>query len=82
MPMYDGECEKCGKVIEYFTCINERNNAYCNCGGRLKLLITGTGQDWFHPHWNENFDLKPIYVTSKKHYRQLCKSYGMTARAL
>jgi len=82
MPLYDGECEKCREVQTFFTCIIERNNAFCSCGGHLKLLISPGHKDWFRAHWNENFELKPIFVESKQHYRKLCKDYGMTARAL
>lgn len=82
MPLYDYQCKKCGKTFEELRHIDERLSVKCICGGEVSILVTNNKTDWFRPHWNENFDLKPIYVESKQHYRKLCKQYGLTARAL
>ena len=82
MPLYDGECEKCGEEQEFFTCLKDLDKAQCSCGGRLKVVLKKVNRDWFRPHWNENFCMKPVFVESKQHYRKLCRDYGMTARAL
>ena len=82
MPLYDMKCEVCKKEREFFTCINDLDKAQCDCGGKLKVILSKVNKDWFRPHWNENFELRPVFVESKQHYKQLCKKYGMTARAL
>lgn len=85
MPIYEYECQTCGSRTEELRRIDDRlNPAVCQyCGGAALLALPSRlGRDWFRPHWNEDFDLKPIWVESKQHYRELCKKYGVQARAL
>lgn len=81
MPLYDVKCQICNKEFEHFCSIKEIETIVCNCGGRAKVLITNTkSQDWFKPHWNPNFDLEPVYIKSRNHYKQLCREKGLTPR--
>jgi hypothetical protein len=87
MPLYDVECVKCKQVQEIFCCIKDRESYIINhrctkCKGKVKQVITNKGRDWFRVHINEDFDGTPIEVTSKKHYKELCKKFKVQARAL
>lgn len=83
MPLYDYQCEACEVVFEEFKHIDERENMVCpKCGEKAKLLISRTKEDWFKPHWNEHITHMPVYVKSKRHYKELCKKYGVMARCL
>ena len=82
MPIYEYECLVCGEVFERLSTVDERSSAKCECGGLAKQLISVTGKDWFRPHWNENFDIKPIFVETKSKYKELCAKYGVYARCL
>jgi len=83
MPLYDVKCETCGATEERFIPLKDFNlKIKCNCGNNMTRLMSPPHKDWFRPHWNENFDLKPIYVESKSHYKQLCKQYGVYSKAL
>lgn len=84
MPLYDVQCTECGIEFEHFCKIAEATDIRCvKCDGRCKTLITNShNQDWFKPHWNPNFDLEPIYVRSRNHFKQLCKKYDLTPRCM
>jgi len=42
MPIYEYECEKCGKIVEAFQDINDKPLKKCDCGdkGKLKRIIS------------------------------------------
>lgn len=83
MPRYDVECDRCNKEQEVVCKVKELETLQCDCGGHQRVVIKALpARDWFRPHWNENFDLNPIYVESKTHYKDLCKKYNVTSRAL
>jgi putative FmdB family regulatory protein len=81
MPLYDVRCPKCEKIQEVFHKMTEEH-PLCECGGQTEVVLNSRGRDWFTPHWNENIDEKPIYIESKKQYREECKKRGLTARCL
>jgi hypothetical protein len=63
--------------------IKELDGLRCECGGKQRVVIKSLpARDWFRPHWNENFDTNPIWVESKAHYKDLCRKYNVTSRAL
>jgi len=83
MILYEYECEQCGKRFEALKRVDERWTHPCQCGGTGRLIPTNWRcRDWFRPHWNENFDLEPIYVRTKEHFKELCKDYGVYSKAL
>ena len=83
MPLYDYRCKKCHKQEkDVFHKIDVEAAPWC-CGQRMvKDLSNCNKKDWFEPHWNENIDVKPVFVESKQHYKRLCKEKGLVARCL
>ncbi|MGQ9499415.1 MAG: FmdB family zinc ribbon protein [Dissulfurimicrobium sp.] len=57
MPVYEYECESCGKIVEQMQKISDPNPERCECGGKLHKLIS-----------NSSFHLKGTgwYVTDYK----------------
>lgn len=53
MPIYEFECEKCGKVKEHYTSSHKGNGKLtCDCGGSLKKIISQSsfilkGSGWY-----------------------------------
>lgn len=83
MPLYDYRCKECKNEFEKVRKIKDRHDVSCpKCQSDCDLLITGSKKDWFRPHWNDGFDIDPVFVKSKKHYKELCKQHKVTARCL
>lgn len=84
MPLYDVQCEECGREFEAFVRVVEINRIRCEeCGGICKTLITCTrSKDWFQPHWSPNFELDPVYVKSRNHFRELCVKHDVTSKVM
>lgn len=80
MPLYHYRCNQCGIEFEEYNKIEERYDLLCpECGGDVDILITKATVHIFKPFWHEDFDDKPVYVKSKKHYKELCEKYGVYA---
>lgn len=84
MPLYDFQCESCGKEFEQFATIPKRKEVRCpDCNGATKVLITSTkSKHWFQPHWNPEFTGEPVWVRSLNHYKDLCLRHNVTSRAI
>ncbi len=84
MPLSDVRCEECNFEEERFCKIAEMDELRCSkCGGRVKFLITkAPAEDWLKPHWNPNFEGEPIWIKSRRHYKQMLDKHGMVSRAL
>lgn len=89
MPLYDIECKRCKHEWEEMRTIAEVDtmDGYFVCPecGFLKGKIVikhYRNEDWFHPHWNEHFEVNPVFVKSRNHLKQLCDKYGMVSNAL
>jgi putative FmdB family regulatory protein len=84
MPLYDYLCNNCGKDFEAINEVREREFCACpDCGNPAKLIFSSVGRkDWFREGFWEDFDIKPIYVSSKRQLKELCKRYGVYARCL
>lgn len=84
MPLYDFQCLSCEKEFEEMSKIDERKEVKCpKCHGATKIIYkVPFKDDWFKPYWDPHFDIKPIFVRSKKHMKELCLKYNVTSRAL
>ena len=85
MPNYQYRCKKCGKEFEEFQHIEDRNNAKCECGSDVELLIKPGRSPAIHiwtPYWEENITHQPVLVESKQHLKDLCKEHNLIARRL
>jgi len=83
VPLYDFKCRECGHEFEELSKVEDKDSVPCKeCSGKCDTLITTRGKDWFKEGWWDDFDVKPIYVSSKSQLRELCKKYEVYARCL
>jgi putative FmdB family regulatory protein len=53
MPIYEYECQKCGRIAEYMQSISEKPKSKCeHCGGKLEKMISSSafhlkGGGWY-----------------------------------
>lgn len=80
MPMFEEECNKCGKVIEFYAHPGapEVQNQ-CDCGGVYQRIYSVPRIHIFQEYTSGNIrkDGQPVTVTSAAHERQLCKENGV-----
>ena len=71
MPRYDYACP-CGRTTEAWNSIKRRHaNAPQCCGKRMRITVgEGPAVHVFKPMWAENLDSEPIYITSKRQYKE------------
>lgn len=78
MPLYDYECQTCGKRDTAIKPIAERNKGPACCGGAMKKIITAY---WVHPDFepylDENLHSEPVWVKSKQHRKELMNEYNV-----
>ena len=79
MPLYDTQCLSCQEKQEIFCKIDARDQQICACGGQLKVLISMPNFVPFHGGFHEHIAAEPIYIKSKKHLQQECRSRGLTS---
>ena len=78
MPLYDFQCDQCMRRLERLAGIHEMTKI-CECGEVMRRLITTrfyAQSDW-EPYLDEHIGDKPMWVTSRRHRRQLMKRFGV-----
>ena len=79
MPTYKYKCDKCGKELEEFHKVDDRNNQVCpECKRYMQIVIQPTTFHIFEPFWHPNLDKKPVWIKSKKHLNEESETRGMT----
>jgi putative FmdB family regulatory protein len=78
MPMYDFECEKCGKVFELFKHMEENPEVWCICGGKATqhLSCFQTAKDKLFDFVDVHTTGKPIHFSSKRQWESHLKQHG------
>lgn len=70
MPIYEYECESCGKVLEYMQKFSDPSPDKCECGGRLHKLISNSsfhlkGTGWYVTDYKNKDSETPKKTASK-----------------
>ena len=83
MPLYRYKCEQCDNVFEELKDVEERKNAYCECGGDTKQLIGSFNRGFvLEPQYFEHLDTEPVWIENKQHLKQECEKRGVEAKCL
>ena len=84
MPLYDFQCIGCLHEFEELCKLDKRTKMKCpHCGNKTKILLGNCSKkDWFKPHTTDHFTDTPIFVKSKRHFKELCLKHDVTSRAL
>lgn len=79
MPVYEYECEECGRITDKIFRIDEKpERVSCQCGASARAIISAPQRrDCWEPYWDEHLGPEPVYVTSREHRRQLKKERGL-----
>jgi putative FmdB family regulatory protein len=78
MPIYDFLCPQCGKVLDVYAKMDEREKIH-SCGSTMtRLLSLGVNaiQD-IQPYMDENLGPEPVYIRSRRHQRDELKRRGL-----
>jgi putative FmdB family regulatory protein len=70
MPIYEHQCQKCKKIIEAVQKVSDAPLKICECGGKLKRLISNSsfilkGSGWYATDY-KNKDRKGDPKNAKK----------------
>ena len=58
MPIYEYECQKCGKIVEVLELSKDDQPGTCECGGELKRIMSQgsfrlTGSGWYKTDYQD-----------------------------
>lgn len=80
MPIYDVECESCGKTFEnVWAGVHEVTT--CPCGAPMKRLLgpTSVSPD-LEPYLDDNLGQRPIWIKSRQHRDRILKDRGLAIK--
>ena len=78
MPMYDVECPRCGRVVEVFCPMAERNQQRC-CNGTMRVLIRPPAAHVWKPDWYWMGSKERVFVRSKRQLFEECRQRDKVA---
>jgi len=84
MPVYEYECNECGRISEIFCKIKEKPvGILCKECGKYARAIISKPQDVL-PAWDEYFDEnlghEPILIKGRRHRKELMKERGLVGK--
>ncbi len=83
MPLYTYLCKGCGRKVELYRFVKNRNKGTkCHCGKVMRKVFSASRVEVFKPMIYEHICETPILVTSKKQLREECKIHNVTAARL
>src|SRR5574343_1827469 len=86
MPLYDFECQQCGRTHEQLLPVSEseKKEIPCeSCGGRAVRIIAQPSRksdcgDNSYPYWEHNIGPEPILLENPGHRRTVLKERGLS----
>ena len=83
MPQYVHQCQECGKVVEHLLPIKARNKKMiCECGGRMKRLISRFSPNVWGPMTLDHIADDPMTFSNRDELRKYCREHGLESSAL
>ena len=85
MPLYDFECQTCGRIHEHILPISEseKKEIPCeSCACRTVRIITQPARkndcgDNSYPYWEHNLGSEPVLLENSGHRRAVLKERGL-----
>lgn len=71
MKLVDFKCLKCNKVYEDLI-LDEKIKYFCKCGNVLTRIYGYRKNPEFIPDFYHNFEHKPIFIESRKQFKEEC----------
>ena len=78
MPVYNYVCDSCGRELELFNTVDNREYAMCGCGSHARKVLSSIAKPIIHEYWSENLN---AYVTGPRQKSRLMKERGVTEAA-
>lgn len=86
MPEYAWKCDKCEHITEVVRKMSDCDEATaceeCNSANTYRYYGEYTRAAQFKPFWCEHLDREPVYIESKKHFKEECDKRGMVSHWL
>jgi hypothetical protein len=81
MPIYEQQCDKCGKIVEYLAYAKDvcQVKLFCACGGEMEFKYSIPAVHVFQPYTTTHIlpHAKPITITSARHEASVLRENGL-----
>lgn len=79
MPLYNYHCDNCGRDLELFNTVENRERALCgSCGNNARKVLSSIARPVIMEYYSESLD---AYITGPRQKQRLMKAKGLSEAA-